>query len=414
MEYVLHRAATKVPYYRDYWSNQRRQGHKVAPEYLENWPILTKDTLRRIPAAFVADDCSTNKMLRVSTSGTSGKPLTLWRSREMNQRWYAIVEARMRRWHDISRHDRWAIIGGQNIVPPTQQKPPFWVWNRSLNQLYLAANNISKASAPSYLQAIKKFGITHMIVYTSSANYLAQMALEDNIKPDNNLKVILTNAEPLRDDQRATISRAFGCDVRETYGMAENVAAASEDQQGKLRIWPETGYISVVNDESNEPVPNGETGKLVCTNLLNVDMPLIRYDVGDRGQLSTEIPASTDAIQLPIMDSIKGRDNDLLIAPDGRRVFWINPIFYDAPVVEAQVIQESITNIHIRYVPTEAFDKNAQLDIEQKLKERMGNIAITFESMSQLPRTANGKLRAVINNVSSDEIKLVAENKATI
>ena len=37
--------------------------------------------------------------------------------------------------------------------------------------------------------------------------------------------------------------------------------------------------------ENNMPVAEGEFGELVCTSLLNSDMPLIRYRVGDRGRV---------------------------------------------------------------------------------------------------------------------------------
>src|SRR6266446_2620163 len=34
---LLRRAATKVPFYRDYWMARRRQGDRASWEYLENW-----------------------------------------------------------------------------------------------------------------------------------------------------------------------------------------------------------------------------------------------------------------------------------------------------------------------------------------------------------------------------------------
>jgi len=60
--------------------------------------------------------------------------------------------------------------------------------------------------------------------------------------------------------------------------MAEIVAAASECESGKLHLWPEVGWVEIL--ENNQPVPNGTAGDLVCTGLLNRDMPLIRYRVG--------------------------------------------------------------------------------------------------------------------------------------
>src|SRR5688500_110458 len=84
---LLHRAATRVPFYRDAWSRRRQAGDRASWEYLENWPVLTKRELRETPRAFVADDCDTGRMFLEQTSGTTGTPLSLWWSRETVRRW---------------------------------------------------------------------------------------------------------------------------------------------------------------------------------------------------------------------------------------------------------------------------------------------------------------------------------------
>ena len=54
---MLYRAATGMPYYREHWVARRRKGDRASWEYLENWPILGKDSVRANASAFVADDC---------------------------------------------------------------------------------------------------------------------------------------------------------------------------------------------------------------------------------------------------------------------------------------------------------------------------------------------------------------------
>src|SRR5215207_5420457 len=99
LTYVLHRAVTQVPYYREQWAARRRKGERASWEYLENWPILEKQFLRQNPTAFVADDCSTRHMFHDHTSGTTGTPLELLLSKETVRAWYALSEARLRRWN---------------------------------------------------------------------------------------------------------------------------------------------------------------------------------------------------------------------------------------------------------------------------------------------------------------------------
>jgi phenylacetate-CoA ligase len=88
LEALLERAATKVPYYRDYWESRRHSGDMSSLLDLTNWPILEKESLRQQPEKFVADDCNIRKMYHEHTSGTSGKPIDVWWNRNKLQAWY--------------------------------------------------------------------------------------------------------------------------------------------------------------------------------------------------------------------------------------------------------------------------------------------------------------------------------------
>ena len=159
LSFVLHRAATRVPYYREYWANRRRRGDLASWEYLENWPILEKEHVRDNPSAFMADDCDIRRMFREHTSGTTGKPLNLWWSMETVREWYALVEARCRYWNGVSRHNRWGMIGGQLVTPVSQRDPPFWVWNKGLNQLYMSSYHLAPDLLGSYLDAMSAMAL---------------------------------------------------------------------------------------------------------------------------------------------------------------------------------------------------------------------------------------------------------------
>lgn len=402
LAYVLHRAVTRVPYYREHWAMRRRKGDRASWEYLENWPILGKDALRENALAFIADDCKIQKMYHLQTSGTSGTPLSLWRSLKTNRAWYALFEARLRRWHGVSRYDRWAILGGQSVVPPNTTQPPFWVWNAPMNQLYLSANHISPKTAPAYIDALHRYNVTHMIVYPSSASVLAHEAYERKLLIKG-IKVVITNAEPLLPSQRDCLSQGLGSKVQETYGMAEIVAAASECEVGRLHCWPEVGWIENLNDFNNAPTQPGSSGRLICTGLLNVDMPLIRYEVGDRSSVVVEQASCECGRTLPVLSGIEGRTNDMLIGPDGRRVFWVNPVFYGLPVQEAQIIQESLECVRVCYVPESNFEFEVQDVVIRRLQERIGRVKIIMDQVKSIPRGPNGKFRAVICNLSPQE-----------
>jgi len=402
LAYVLDRAATQVPYYRQLWSRRRRQGDRASWENLENWPVLEKETLRQNPKAFVADDCDIHRMFHEHTSGTTGKSLDLWWSRKTTQNWYALFEARWRRWYGVSRHDRWAILGGQLVTPISQHNPPFWVWNQGLNQLYMSSYHLSPEKIPFYLDALKLYKVDYLFGYTSALHSIAQVT-----KPGEtnslNIKVAITNAEPLYAYQRSAIEDAFQCPVRETYGLAEIVTAASECEAGNLHTWPEVGVIEVNPVEKNKPGQN--SGELVCTGLLNTDMPLIRYRVGDRVSKPTYPTPCSCKRRLPMLSSIEGRVEDVLFTRDGRPIGRLDPVFKThLPIREAQIIQEDFDQIRVRYVPAIDYTSSDGRSVAERIRERMGDVKVILEPVNEIPKEPNGKFRAVVN-IMPQELK---------
>lgn len=410
---VLHRAATQVPYYRDQWARRRRAGDRAAWDDLANWPVLAKDELRRAPRAFVADDCDTGNMFYEHTSGTTGTPLHIWLSRETVRRWFAIYEARARRWYGVSRHDRWAILGGQLVAPVTADRPPFWVWNRALNQLYLSTYHLSEAHIPAYLAAMREHEITFLLGYPSAMYRLAQAAQANDVAAPQ-LRVAIGNAEPLLAHQREAIAAVFNCPVRDTYGMAEVAAAGSECEHGRMHVWPEAGLIEVLDDTADRLVAAGQPGRLVATGLLNADMPLIRYDTGDRCSAEPEdSPACACGRALPRLRSLEGRMDDVVITPDGRHIGRLDPVFKaDLPIREAQIIQETRQQLRVLYVPTADYSTEDGAALIGRIRDRVGEMDVVLEEVAEVPRTANGKFRAVVSRLPrSDDSPTARKDK---
>lgn len=399
LAFVLHRAATRVPYYREQWAARRRRGDRASWEYLENWVVLEKEPLRENPKRFIADDCDVRRMFPLHTSGTSGKPLNLWSSIRPLRSWYALLDARCRLWAGVSRHDPWARFGGQLVVPFKECNPPFWVWNAALKQLYMSTNHLTPHLIPHYLDALARYRIRYLLGYSSSFNALAQEALRQG-RDDLKFAVAITNGEPVFDYQRKAVAEAFQCPVRETYGMAEAVAAASECQNGRLHLWPEVGLVEIL--ENDQPVGFDSCGDLICTGLLNADMPLIRYRIGDRGQLAAEGPCRCGR-QLPMMTVTEGKNYDLLRTRDGRRVSSFGPVFASIPVREAQIVQETLDQIRVRYVPAAHFTPRYGRSITERLQARLGDVRVVLEKVDVVPRGANGKFRGVICNLPEEE-----------
>ena len=398
---LLHRCVTRVPYYREQWAARRRRGDKASWELLENWPVLEKETLRQRPMDFVAEDCSVKRMYHEHTSGTTGKSLDLWFSRSTVRRWYALFEARCRQWNGLSRNDNWGITGGQLVTPVDQSVPPFWVWNAPLHQLYLSSYHLNPSNISAYVDAMGKYGIRYLVGYPSALHTIAREILEQglSLRP---LECVLSNAEPLFDNQRRDIATAFHCAVRDTYGLAEMVAAASECSYGRMHLWPEVGTVEV---ETGHGSGSDEgTGELISTGLLNADMPLVRYRLGDRGSLAPPNLKCECGRSLPILGQIEGRNDDLLYTVDGRVIGRLDPVFKARlPIHEAQIIQEALAVIRVRYIPAHDFTQADGASLIERIRQRMGNVEVILEEVQAIPRTGNGKFKAVICHVPETE-----------
>jgi phenylacetate-CoA ligase len=391
---LLRRAVARVPYYRDLWKGRPESDW----ESLESWPVLRKEEVRRDPRAFLADDCDPRWMFREATSGSTGTPLAVWWSRRTTVAWYALVEARMRAWNGLDRRDPWAILGGQLVAPAGQRTPPYWVWNQPLRQLYLSSYHLEPGSAAAYLEALESHGVRYLLGYPSAMAALAELAREAGLRAPR-LEVALTNAEPLFERQRRRISEVFGCPVRDTYGTAELAVGASECAHGRLHLWPEVGIAEVFADDEDVPARAGECGRLITTGLLNADMPLVRYEVGDRGALAAGPGDCPCGRRLPVLAQLEGRLDDVVVTPEGRRVGRLDPVFKaDLPIREAQIVQVSRERVVLRVVPAPGFGRRDEDVLAERLRARLGpSMEIAVERVSRLARGRAGKLRAVVS-----------------
>lgn len=393
---MLEWSGRTVPYYRSIWDRRRRNGDRRSVSDLTNWPVLDKHTVRSHAAGFLAEGYR-GRLLRESTSGTTGTPLTLSFSLEAVRAWYALFEARWRRWNGVSFNDHWAIFGGRTIAPPGKSSPPYWVWNHAFKQLYCSSYHISASTVEVFAQALKEYEVRYLYGYASALYSLSRLALEQSVRLPK-MSAVISNAEPLYSHQREIIGRAFDSPVKDTYGQSESVCGASECAHGVMHLWPDAGVTEVVGDGIGGRAASA--GRIVCTTLLNKAMPLIRYQVGDWGQLSQDFSQCACGRTLPQLLSIEGREDDLLVTTDGRLVGRLDPVFKaDLRVREAQIIQEDLDKVRVLVVPEEGFGENDRKMISRGLLDRLGDVTVHFELVPEIPRTSNGKFKTVISKI---------------
>lgn len=111
---------------------------------------------------------------------------------------------------------------------------------------------------------------------------------------------------------RARIERAWGARVIDHYGLTEVGPVAFEDwdRPGGLYV-NEAEFIAEVLDTAGRPVPDGELGELVLTNLGRTASPVIRYRTGDIVRARTA-PCANGPAYLWLDGGVLARADDMV------------------------------------------------------------------------------------------------------
>ena len=144
------------------------------------------------------------------------------------------------------------------------------------------------------------------------AEEIERMGLK--IGKDIKLKGGIFGAEAWSEGMRADIEKRLGLRACDIYGLSEiagpGVACDCEFKTG-MHFQDDHFYPEIVDVDSLEPLPYGESGELVITTLTKEGMPLIRYRTRDIASLSDEpCPCGRTSIKL---NKITGRSDDMLI-----------------------------------------------------------------------------------------------------
>ena len=126
------------------------------------------------------------------------------------------------------------------------------------------------------------------------------------------LELAICGAEPWSQAMRQEIEASFGIAAIDIYGLSEvmgpGVACEVAGAGPGPVIWEDHFLPEIVDPETGEPLPDGQTGELVFTTLTRTGQPMIRYRTRDLTRLS---PGPIGAMRR--MDRIAGRSDDMLI-----------------------------------------------------------------------------------------------------
>lgn len=402
LKYIVKIAYDNVPYYRKLFRNNHLKPSDIRYiEDLNKIPILEKETVKNFGDDFISKDIDRKNIVAGTTGGTTGTPLTLYYTKDAIRYVFAIVESRVKHWAGVKSEDKLAsfLHGVDAFVPMSQTKPTFWRWNKAYNQLLFSVFHMNENNLKYYVKKYNEFEPKIIQGYTSAIDIFAKYILKYKIEVFAP-KAILVSCETIFDIQRKNIEKAFNSKVYNGYSGAENVALITECEKGRLHINPESSIV-----EFKKIVGTENKYEIIGTNLFNIVMPLLRYRTGDIVTLTNETKCPCGR-NFPLIKSIEGRMDDMLITPEGNYVGSASmsvAIELVNNIKEVQIIQNKIDEIIVKVVKVEKFNKYDLNLLIDRLKERLGKkVSIKVVFVNQIKRTRAGKFRFIISSIDKE------------
>jgi len=386
---LLKHSYENVPFYHREFNQAKIKPDDIKTvKDLSKIPLTSREELQKAPLDFItARNIDLGKCVKTSTTGTTGMPLTLLLDKRAldydNGLWIRAYERNgLRIW------DKMALIRHPNYFPKKHWFQNLGVMRRKyLSALYNAEHQI-KVLEQYRPQAIKG--------YSSSMVELARALKRQSghIRP----RLIFTGGELLTRRARSLISSTFETEALDNYGTMEFSLVAWEcKEHSGYHINVDSVLVEFLDGE--EEVAAGERGEVVCTGLNNYAMPLIRY-----GDHDIAVPIDEECscgVKLPMLKGIEGRENDFLMALDGRMIspwqFYPYPFDDFTGIEQFKIVQDRKDRLIFQLIiEDDLFDASrldkARLTIQKLFGEEM---RVDFEICERLERDKTGKMRVI-------------------
>lgn len=394
LQNLIKHAYINVPYYQEIMDESGLKPIDIQSyEDLKKLPVLTKDIFKQnYPHKLRAKNWKDYKVLPHSSSGSTGTPIQYLMTREG----YSLNKACNLRgwsWMGFRLGDKLIKIS-QNERKTVEKK----IQDKLDNTLLFTAK-YSKRSLEKFIEAFINFKPKFLRSYPDPLQFIALLLKEKGIRL-NGLKAINTTGNMLFPDIRALIEDRFDVKIFDSYSCEGGPNFFECHTHECYHASMEYGVSEILDENMNE-VKAGELGKLYTTDLWNYASPFIRYDSADIVR-KTEKTCSCGR-KLQSISQVIGRDNDIIISPNGKYLIaqtFTTYFKYIPEVVQFQIYQKSKTELEIRI-------KTVNGELGEDLKNRIvkywknylsNSMKIELKMMDEIPLTPSGKRRFLIRN----------------
>ena len=366
--------------------------------HLKNWkgswddiPIITKSDLQGDHLSKMPVDIKKPYILK--TSGSSGQPLKIGKDRLSHALAWVTIDENYKQ-AGVNLNDLQARFYGIPLGGIAHYKELMKDW--LANRIRFPVFNLDDATLQLWTNKFKNHRFKYLYGYTNSlvvfADYFCRNGLVlKEICPS--LVSCIVTAEVCSDEDERILKKGFGVPLYNEYGSSE-LSIIGFKQDNEWRVSDKIIYVEVVDNEGRQ-LPDGETGRLLCTSLFNLGTPLIRYEIGDVGSIRHENGAT-------YITSLSGRISDMIVLPSGRKVPGLTFYYVARQLIvkfkeirEFRVVQEGASKFVVEIIAHEAIDNS---DILNQLKAGFDmylepGLEISVKRVESIARTGAGKFK---------------------
>jgi phenylacetate-CoA ligase len=398
LKVLLIDCAQYVPWYKEHFATLNISLEKILKDpydVLKRLPYLSK--LERKSKVEELINANPKRGLKEIgyTSGTSGSPTKNYLDSESIERGFALWS----RFHwaiGLTPQERSARFSGRLIVNPKATKPPFWIYNRVEDQLFMSSYHLTTKNCKDYVKKLNSFQPTFIDGYPSAIYVIAKFINSEKIKILFTPKAIAVTAETLYDYQRFEIEKAFGCKVYNQYASSEGSPFITECISGNLHVNEDSGVFEFLNHQDQPALP-GEFARMIVSSFRNYKTPLLRYDIGDTVLLPEQAIICPCGCKMQIIEKIVGREDDILWTEEKGYVGRLDTAYKGLEgIVKSQIVQKTSSEIVVYNIVDNAFTDIMEKKFVKNLKDRLGqNIHLEIKRVEEIPLGPAGKFEAV-------------------
>ena len=244
---------------------------------------------------------------------------------------------------------------------------------------------ISSGNSEKQIMLMKDFGTTLLVATPSYAVYLSELAKDMGVADQLKLRLGLFGSEVCTTEMRDQIEKNIGITVTDNYGLTElggpGVSGECQFRNG-LHINEDHFLAEIIDPDTGEVLPEGETGELVITPLSKEAFPIFRYRTKDIAKITYE-PCECGRT-FARMNKVVGRTDDMLIIK-GVNVF--------PSQIESVLIQSPHIGPHYQLILRK---KNYMDNLEVKVELIDGSLLDQYGALEKVAREIRAQLRTVL------------------